>query len=454
MPKNYSRRDCLRLAVAGAASAASSAPLFAQTSPNRKPRVAALFTELRFRSHAFNILENFFEPYLFCGKLVEPGVEVVSLYADQFPKDDLARDVSKRFGVPLFDSIDGAMCVGRGALDVDAVLLIGEHGEYPVNALGQREYPRKRFFDAAVATMRRSERFVPLFNDKHLSYRWDWAKEMYDTARKFRFPLMAGSSVPLAERRPAPNLPPDAEFDEALAVHGGGLESYDFHGLEVLQSIVEARKGGETGVAQVEMLMEADALRAAEQGRWSIVLFEAAMDAEEEIQEQRAERPALGVRAEQIRIKRTDPRRFHHVILVTYLDGTRGTVVASGSDSNRWNFACRLKGESLPRATAFYNGPWGNRCLFKALSHAIQQLFTTGREPYPSERTLLTTGILDAAMHSHQANGKPIATPELAVKYQAPDWTALREDGASWRKITVATPQPTTFEPGDAKLLP
>lgn len=454
MPKNYSRRDCLRLAVAGAASAISSAPLFAQTPPKRKPRVAALFTELRFRSHAFNILENFFEPYLFCGKLVEPGVEVVSFYADQFPKDDMARDVSKRFGVPLFDSIDGAMCVGRGGLDVDAVLLIGEHGEYPVNALGQREYPRKRFFDEALATMKRSDRFVPLFNDKHLSYRWDWAKEMYDTARKFRFPLTAGSSVPLAERRPSLNLPPDAAFDEALAVHGGGLESYDFHGLEVLQSIVEARRGGETGVAQVELLMEADALRAAEQGRWSKALFEAAMDAEEELQEQRAERPALGVRAEQIRIKRTDPRRFHHVILVTYLDGTRGTVVASGSDSNRWNFACRLKGETQPRATAFYNGPWGNRCLFKALSHAIQQLFTTGREPYPAERTLLTTGILDTAMHSHQASGKPIATPELAVKYQACDWAALREDGSSWRKITVATPQPTTFEPGDAELLP
>ncbi len=453
MPANYSRRECLRIAAASAATAVLPTTLFAQATPTRKPRVAALFTELRFRSHAFNILENFFEPYMFRGKLVEPGVEVVSLYADQFPQDDLARDVSKRFGVPLFESIDEAMCVGGGRLDVDAVLLIGEHGDYPINALGQREYPRKRFFDEAVATMKRSDRFVPLFNDKHLSYRWDWAKEMYDTARKFRFPLLAGSSVPLAERRPTFELPAAAKIDEALAVHGGGLESYDFHGLEVLQSIVEARRGGETGVVQVELLTEMEALRAAEEGRWSKTLFEAAMDAEEELQEQRAERPSLGIRPEQIRIQRTDPRRLHHVILVTYADGTRGTVVASGSDSNRWNFACRLQGETRSRATAFYNGPWGNRCLFKALSHAIQQLFTTGREPYPAERTLLTTGILDAAMHSHQAMGKPIATPELAIEYQTPDWRALREDGASWREITVATPQPTTFEPGDAKLL-
>ncbi|MBA4015682.1 MAG: hypothetical protein C0483_00695 [Pirellula sp.] len=441
------------MTAVGAAAVLMPASLFAETPPQRKPRVAALFTELRFRSHAFNILENFFEPYLFRGKLVEPGVEVVSLYADQFPKDDLTRDVSKRFGVPLFDSIDGAMCVGGARLDVDAVLLIGEHGEYPTNALGQREYPRKRFFDEAVATMKRSDRFVPLFNDKHLSYRWDWAKEMYDTARRFQFPLLAGSSVPLAERRPKFELPADAEIEEGLAVHGGGLESYDFHGLEVLQSIVEARRGGETGVVQVELLPEAEALRAADEGRWSKALYDAAMDAEESLLVSRAERPPLGVRPNQIRTADANARRIHHVILVKYADGTRGTVVASGGDSNRWNFACRLKGETQLRATAYFNGPWGNRCLFKALSHAIQRLFTTGREPYPAERTLLTTGILDAAMHSHQAKGKPIATPELAIKYQTPDWSALREDGASWRKITVDTPQPTTFEPGDAKLL-
>ena len=59
-------------------------------------------------------------------------------------------------------------------------------------------YPRKEFWDQIVAAMRRSQRFVPVFNDKHLSYRWDWAKSMYDEARELGIPLMAGSSVPLA----------------------------------------------------------------------------------------------------------------------------------------------------------------------------------------------------------------------------------------------------------------
>lgn len=115
-------------------------------------------------------------------------------------------------------------------------------------------YPRKEFFDRAVCVMQRSNRFVPFFNDKHLSYRADFAKEMFDVARSCGVPLMAGSSVPLAQRSPALDLPPHADIAEAVAIHGGGIEVYDFHGLELLQSFVEARRGGETGISSVEFL--------------------------------------------------------------------------------------------------------------------------------------------------------------------------------------------------------
>ena len=77
---------------------------------------------------------------------------------------------------------------------------------------------------------------------------------MYDTAQEMGFPLMAGSSVPLAPRVPAVEFPTGAEVVEAVSIHGGGMESYDFHALEVMQSMIEFRKGGETGISDVQLL--------------------------------------------------------------------------------------------------------------------------------------------------------------------------------------------------------
>jgi len=409
---------------------------------SQRPQVAAIFTELRHRSHAYNILMNLMGTCLFRGKRVDPGVDVVSWYADQFPDNDMAREASKRLSVPLFDTIDKALCLGTRQLAVDAVLLIGEHGDYPTNELGQKMYPRKEFFDQILSTMQRSQRFVPVFNDKHLSYRWDWAKKMYDEAQKHKIPLMAGSSVPLAERRPPIEVPEGAKVLEAVAIHGGGREVYDFHGLEVLQSMIEARRGGETGISRVEFLTGPAFEKAHRAGRWSTDLVTAAMSAERDAGMRRQARPLPGAL-----VTPATNAEGGHALLVHYKDGTRGAVLKLGSSSDRWNFACRLEGRAESLATAFCNGPWGNLNLFSALSHAIAHFFRTGKSPYPVERTLLVSGALDAAMHSHQANGKPIVTPELEFKYAAQDCRAFRELGESWRVVTVETPQPTTFTP-------
>jgi hypothetical protein len=429
------RREWLGL-TGGMAAWACSGKMHAADTP--RPKVAAVFTEFRLRSHAFHILTSLMGPYLFRGKWLDPGIDVVSFYADQFPSGDMARDASQRFNVPLFKSIDEALCVGGKSLAVDAVVLIGEHGRYPRNDLGQTMYPRKEFFDQIVAVIERSGRPVPVFNDKHLSYRWDWAKAMYDDARRLKIPLMAGSSVPLAERRPPIEFPQDAVVEEAVSIHGGGIESYDFHALEVMQSLIEARRGGETGVKEVQLLAGEACQRAAAERRWSSELVAAAMNAERNAQMKR--RPTLRFPSE--------PFVPRHAVLVTYKDGTRGTAMTVGSGGDRWNFACRLRGQPEPLAAAFYSGPWGNWNLFCALSGAIAQFFRTGKAPYPVERTLLVSGVLDAAMHSNKDNGKPIATPELEFAYAPQDFRDVRETGESWRVITADMPEPTKFQPG------
>lgn len=435
----WSRRHFLAgsgLSVAAALRGATAA----QEPPRGRLKVAAIYTVFHHRSHAHVILEKFLRPYLFNGKRIQPPVEVVSFYADQTRAEgDMTQQVSRQFKVPVYKTIAEALTLGGKDLAVDAVLSIGEHGDYPANKLGQVEYPRKRFFDEITAVMRRSNRFVPLFNDKHLSYRWDWAREMYDTCRKHRIPFMAGSSVPLAQRRPAITLPANAAIEEAVSIHGGGLESYDFHGLEVLQSFVEARKGGETGIASVEFLTGDALWKAAEQGRWSRSLAEAALAAE--FRGRKApdlRRPIPGEKPEPA-----------HGLLLTYRDGFKATVLKIGRSAVRWNFACKLDGDKRLHATSIYVGPWGNRCLFMALSHAIQDHFVQRRAPYPVERTLLTTGVLEAAMRARQ-DGRRIATPHLNLAYQPRDFTAFREMGASWKALE-GVPEPRGINPIGAK---
>ncbi len=438
------RREFLKRGsqFAGGLLLASALPASAFAAGGKRLKVAAVITAFTYRSHAQVILENFVGPYLFNGKWVSPGMDVVSMYADQFPAGELGRAFAAKYKIPIYQTINDALCLGGDKLAVDAVLSIGEHGEYPTNAKGQHEYPRKRFFDDIVAVFHRSGRAVPVFSDKHLSYRWDWAKEMYDTSRELKFPLMAGSSVPLAQRRPPLELPARAKITEAVSIHGGGFESYDFHGLEVLQSMVEARRGGETGVARVQFL-QGDALwKAADEGLWSPQLAQAALDAEPN-----AGRPPAKELIRPPKPGDSGTPFVSHGVLLNYRDGLRAMVLAAATGGGtHWHFACKLAGESQPRATSFYVGPWNNRNLFKAFSHAIQTHFRERRAPYPVERTLLVTGILDAEADSRAQGGQPMDTPQLAIAYRPRDYRKMREMGASWRIITEDIPEPKGIE--------
>src|SRR5437773_10481521 len=305
-------------------SAGLPAPAFA--AGNKRLKVGAVITAFTYRSHAQCILENFVAPYLFNGKWISPGMDVVGLYADQFPDGELGRAFATKHNIPIYKTIAEALCLGGDKLAVEAVLSIGEHGDYPLNEKGQREYPRKRLFDEIVAVFRRSGKVAPVFSDKHLSYRWDWAKEMYDTAQAMRIPFMAGSSVPLAQRRPPLELPARAKIEEAVSIHGGGVESYDFHGLEVLESMIEARRGYETGVARVQFL-QGDALwKAAEDGLWSPPLAQAALDAEPN-----SGRPPARELIRPPKAGDTAAPFVSHGILLHYRDGLAAIVLAGAT---------------------------------------------------------------------------------------------------------------------------
>ena len=243
------RREFLG-ATAGGLAAASLA--WGGESPRKK--MAIITTEWRYHSHAWHMGERFLAGYPIEGHWHYPPFDVVAAYVDQQPENDLSRGRAKQFGFTIYPTIAEALRCGGDKLAVDAVLVIGEHGDYPNNEIGQKKYPRYEFFKQVVDVFKSDGRVVPMFNDKHLSWKWEWAKEMVDTARAMNIPYTAGSSLPVTWRMPSIDMPYGAEVEEVICLAIGGLDSYDFHALEVIQCMAERRKGGETGVAWVESL--------------------------------------------------------------------------------------------------------------------------------------------------------------------------------------------------------
>jgi hypothetical protein len=286
---------------------------------------------------------------------------------------------------------------------VDGVLLVAEHGNYPFNDKGQQLYPRFEFHQQVVDVFRRSGRSVPVFSDKHLSYDWSKARQIYDWSKELKYPLMAGSSVSVTFRRPELDVPLGVEFADALMVGGswvtdGGI----FHNLETLQCFVERRKGGETGVRAVERI-EGDAVwKAAAQGRWSKELMHAALS--------RARKPGAG---------RPEDVKNPVLCMLEYNDGFRAANLCLGGLVNEYLIAFQVKGRSAIDSTLCY-APIENSNNFSPLVHAIAHMYLTGERYYPVERTLLTTGALSFLMESAHRGYKRIETPMLRIAYRAP----------------------------------
>ena len=129
------------------------------------------------------------------GKWHRPDMKIVSLYVDQKPEGDQSEARAKEFGFQVYPTIAEALRCGGDKLAVDAVLIIGEHGNYPKNEKGQILYPRYEFFKQCVDVFEKDGRAVPVYNDKHLSYSFEKAKWMVDASKRLKFPMLAGSSL-------------------------------------------------------------------------------------------------------------------------------------------------------------------------------------------------------------------------------------------------------------------
>jgi hypothetical protein len=426
-------------------------PLLVDAWGQAKPvRLAILGSTYRPQSQMQMLADRFLVGYPDDGEWHMPNVQVVSMYVDERARKaaaaasgyelavkgkkvapsgpgpqhpagsteeteeagDLSKARAEQFGFRLAKNIPEALRCGGDRLAVDAVLTIVEQDDYPSNGMGQVLLPNYDFFVQCAEVFQDEKRGVPYFNHRQMSFSFDEAQSMVETARRMQFPLLAGSSMPVTWRLPEVDVPMGAPVEEAVMVGVSGME---FDALEAMQSMLERRKGGETGVKAVQWLEGDDVWAAAKEGRWSQELLSSALS--------RSDTPqglsVLDGRTQDLVASGVLPQLAKDPVAycVEYRDGTKATLLLLDGAIADFNIAVRVKGREAV-STQFFLPPAPNRADSACLADRIEHLFVTHQAPYPVERGLLVSGVLQAGFQSRHRLSQRSETPQLAISYQ------------------------------------
>ena len=383
---------------------------------SQRPKIATVVTEYRLNAHADVIVGRLLEGYFYEGRRREPRLEVVSMYTDQVPdgnvpargrfgQQDMSRPMAAKHGFPIAPTVREALTLGTDDLAVDGVVLVGEHGDYPLNEKGQKLYPRYELYEQIIEVFRDTGRVVPVFCDKHLSYEWGKALWMVEQSRELGFPLLAGSVQTQTWRRPPLELELDTPLTRGVSCFYGPKDCYGFHALEILQCMVERRVGGETGLAAVQCLEGKAVWAWLDETPWATRLLDAALERSESAQPGRP------------RDNCKQPIAFR----LEYRSGLEGVAFILNGHIQDRTVALEIPGQDEPLSTLFFaqnERPFGHH---SGTAHFIEEMMLHGKAAWPPERTLLTSGALEALFDSSFAGGVRVETPHLAVEYTAPE---------------------------------
>jgi hypothetical protein len=376
-------------------------------------RLAAIVSAYWPFSHADDIVTRFIQGYSVIGRSYPPHAKVVSLYLDQTPEDDIGKGMAARYKIPVVKSVTEALTLGGKELAVDGVLLVASDGNYKVLPTGQLENPQDKLFEKMVEVFRAQAKSVPVFVDSALSWNWEKAKGMYNASKKERFPLMAGSSLPLTWHRPPEILRFGTKIAGAMMVCGGPPETNGFHALEALQSFVERRPGGETGVKAVRCLQGDAVWKTAVPPPGEHLWDRGLLDA------------ALAFLPEKVSgdIADIDKEPGPTLFLIEYADKFKAACYVSPKAVKEFTIAVKLAdGVEKPFIGTWFHLPVPQRDNFSFLCNNIEKMLLTDLPSYPVERTLLTTGMIAFLLQSRANAGARVPTPDLAtISYRPVD---------------------------------
>ena len=405
----FTRREMLGVTgIAGLAALTDIAAGAVSQTADARPRVACIVTYWgATRSHADWIINKLIDGYWWQGAHTPSRIDIASIYLHQYDTSLLGQKVAQAKGIPVFRTVAEALMLGGEELAVDGVVIVGEHGDYPTDLKGHWLLPRWWFYNQMIRVFERSNRSVPVFNDKHLSYNWDESKWMFDKSRELNFPLTGGGCIPIYYRTPEIELDIDTPIKNSIVVGGASDEGAIFHCFDLLQSFVERRKGGETGVKAVQSIRGgADTWKWVESNPWAGNLLDSVAKRFEFNQ---------GYFQEDARA---------NVCIVEYNDGTKAAVISGRGVG--WTYAGEIEGQKEATVVSMldFPGPFDQYHADNAQPHWIVEMMVTKKEPFNAERLLLASGITNHYMQSNWENGRfspvgrRIETPFLNMTYR------------------------------------
>ena len=378
--------------------------------------IAAVVTVYNHNSHADVVVSRLLQTDTLDGKGRTYPLELASLYTDQLHERDIGQRLAEQYGFPICATIEEALTLGTGRLAVDGVLLVAEHGRYPKSATGSTRYPKRRLFEQIVAVFETSGRVVPVFIDKHIADNWQDIEWIYETARRKSIPIMAGSSLPVTWRRPAVDVERGGELDRIVAMSFHTLDHYGFHAVELVQALAERRAGGETGIKAVQCLSKDQVWAEMEKPSYDPDLFRMARAAlPRDLAGGRPLRDAVG-----------DPTLF----IIEYVDGLKAYIFTLNGAVGEWSAAWQYT-DGRREATHFWTQEARPLMHFTLQLNGIEEMFLTGKPAWPAERTLLSSGVLDALLISKTEGGRRVETPYLVLAYES-NW--------NWREPPAPPP--------------
>ncbi|MFN0165692.1 MAG: hypothetical protein ACKV22_04610 [Bryobacteraceae bacterium] len=145
-----------------------------------------------------------------------------------------------------------------------------------------------------------------------------------------------GGPITLTWRRPALELDLETPIKRAVGYWYGDKEAYGYHGIETFQSMVERRKGGETGLAWVQSLDGPEVWKWTAVNPWALKLLEEAMRNDDSL---------TPLPLEEVK----DPMLF----LLGYRSGLVGVLYLLNGKTQQAGFAAEIEGKADPVSCCF-----------------------------------------------------------------------------------------------------